>query len=426
MKKKILLVLSLLAVVCLLGGCMAVSGSRLESMFGSGNGGTLQAGNTIANTAANIGDTVTISKAEYERLARFKELAEIYDTCQSVFFREPDTDKMLEYAAKGLMVGLEDPYSFYYSPEEFAEMWEEDTGEYVGIGVLILAYAKEGYCVITRVFEGGPAEAAGVKRGDIIYRVGEDLYVTPENLTEAVKIMRGVEGTDVDVTFLRDGEEITFTITRKAVKVNEVESTLIEDGIGMIALYDFAGQAEIEFENALKGLLNQGIKGLIIDLRDNPGGWVDMAKYIGDLFMDSGEVCYLVYRDGTEEHRYYRTTDGKADVQLVILVNENSASSSEILTGALRECAGATVVGKNSFGKGIIQNVIPVGEKGAGFQITIAEYMTPKGNKVHEVGIKPDVEVEPEEGAEASYEFADVEHDIQLKTALEVLREKLK
>ena len=129
MKKKILLMLSLLAVVCLLSGCMAVSGSRLENMFGSGNGGTLQVGNAIANTAANIGDTVTISKAEYERLARFKEMAEIYDTCQSVFFREPDTDKMLEYAAKGLMVGLEDPYSFYYSPEEFAEMWDNDYHE---------------------------------------------------------------------------------------------------------------------------------------------------------------------------------------------------------------------------------------------------------------------------------------------------------
>jgi len=205
-----------------------------------------------------------------------------------------------------------------------------------------------------------------------------------------------------------------------------VDSTLLEDGIGMIALYEFSGEAEVEFENALNALLKQGIKGLIIDLRDNSGGWVDQARYIGDLFMDKGEVCYLVYRDGEEEHRYYRTTDGKADVQLVILVNENSASSSEILTGALRDCADATVVGTNSFGKGIIQEVMPIGNNGAGFQLTIAEYMTPKGNKVHEVGIKPDVEVERAEGEEKNYEFADVEHDIQLKTALEVMREKLK
>ena len=426
MKKKILLTLSLLAVMCLLSGCMAISGSRLESMFGTGGASTVQAGNAAAGTAANTGDTVTISKAEYERLARFKDLAELYDACEIAFFREPDTDQMLEYAARGLMAGLGDPYSYYYSPEEYAQMWEDDTGEYVGIGVMILSYVKEGYCVITRVFQGGPAEAAGVQRGDILYRVGEDLYVTPENLTEAVKIMRGEEGTDVDVTFLRNEEEITFTITRKAVKVNEVDSTLLEDGIGMIALYEFSGEAEVEFENALNALLKQGIKGLIIDLRDNSGGWVDQARYIGDLFMDKGEVCYLVYRDGEEEHRYYRTTDGKADVQLVILVNENSASSSEILTGALRDCADATVVGTNSFGKGIIQEVMPIGNNGAGFQLTIAEYMTPKGNKVHEVGIKPDVEVERAEGDEKNYEFADVEHDIQLKTALEVMREKLK
>ena len=238
--------------------------------------------------------------------------------------------------------------------------------------------------------------------------------------------MRGFEGTDIDVTFIRDGEEITFTITRRKITVNEVESVLMEDGIGLIALYDFAGEAHTEFENALNNLLQHGIKGLIIDLRDNPGGWVDQAQYIADLFMDKGEICYLVDRSGNESHEFYQTKDGKADVKLVILVNENSASSSEILTAALKECVDATVVGKNTFGKGIIQQVMSIGDEGAGFQITIAEYMTPKGNKVHEVGIQPDVDVDRGEDDDKNYDFADLEHDIQLKTALEVMREKLK
>ena len=420
MKKKILLAVSLLAVMCLLSGCMAFSGSRLESMFGTERKTTASAPAPAASA-----DTVTISKAEYERLSRFSELAELYDASMEFFFREPDEKKMLEYAAKGLMAGLGDPYSFYYNPEEYAQMMEDDEGKYVGIGVMILSNAKEGYCVISRVFKGSPAEEAGVMRGDLLYRVEDDLYVTPENLTEAVNIMRGVEGTVVNVTFIRNGEEITFPITRKAIQVNQVESTVLEDGIGYIALYQFAGEAEKEFEAALKELTAKNIKGLIIDLRDNSGGWVEQARYIADLFMDKGELCYLVDRYGNEEH-YYRTYDGKADVKLVLLVNEMSASSSEILTGALKECADATVVGTNTFGKGIVQNVFSLDESGAGFQITIAEYFTPKGNKVHELGIAPDVEIERPEGDNGNYDFADPEHDLQLKTALDVMKEKLK
>ena len=421
MNKKVFLVVSLLAVMCLLSGCMAFSGSRLEAMFG-----TEREMSSAAQPVSTVSaDNVTISRAEYERLTRFSELADLYDASMEYFFREPDGEKMIEYAAKGLMAGLGDPYSFYYNPEEYAQMVEDDEGKYVGIGVMILANAKEGYCVISRVFKGSPAEEAGVMRGDVLYRVEDDLYVTPENLTEAVNIMRGIEGTVVNVTFLRDGEEITFPITRKAILVNQVESTVLEDGIGYIALYQFAGEAEKEFEEALKNLVSQNIKGLIIDLRDNSGGWVEQARYIADLFMDRGELCYLVDRYGNEEH-YYKTYNGKTDVRLVILVNEMSASSSEILTGALKDCADATVVGTNTFGKGIVQNVFTLDNSGAGFQITIAEYFTPKGNKVHEIGIAPDVEIERPEGDNGNYDFADQQNDIQLKTALEVMKDKLK
>jgi carboxyl-terminal processing protease len=237
--------------------------------------------------------------------------------------------------------------------------------------------------------------------------------------------MRGEPGTTVDVTFLRNDEEITFNILRREINVNQIESTMLDSEVGYIAMYQFAGNAEIEFENAMNDLISKGAKSLIIDLRDNGGGWVEQARVIGDLFMDEGDLCYLVYRDGTEDH-IYRTKDGKTEIPLTILVNENTASSSEILTGALRETADATVVGTTTFGKGIVQNVIPVGENGAGFQITVAEYFSPKGNKVHQIGIEPDVVVELPEGDNGSYDFADLEKDVQLKKALEVAREKLK
>jgi carboxyl-terminal processing protease len=305
-------------------------------------------------------------------------------------------------------------------------MWEDDEGEYDGIGVLINANYKTGICTIIRVFKGSPAEEAGVQRGDILYKVGDDLFVTAETLQDAVDIMKGQAGSSVDVTFIRNEEEITYNIMRRKVNVNQVESTMLDKDIGYIALYQFAGAAEKEFETAMRKLITGGAKGLIIDLRDNPGGWVEQARYIADLFMDKGELCYLVYKDGYEDHTEYLTRDGKVNVKLVVLMNENSASSSEILAGALQDRAGATVVGTNSFGKGIIQIVNEVGDHGAGYQMTVASYYTPNGHAVHKVGIAPDVECVIPEGDNGMYDFADLEHDVQLQKALEAMKEKLK
>lgn len=420
MKKRMMVILLTLCVM-MLSSCALIPASRLESMFVSDQDTNISSG----ETASKNDNTVTISKEEYEKYLKFSEMFSIYDAANENFYQETDPDKMVEYAIRGLMAGLDDPYSYYYNPKEYAEMWEDDEGNYVGIGVLIQSNMETQICTIVRVFKDGPAEKAGVQRGDILYRVGEDLYVNANNLQDAVDIMRGVPDTDVDVTFLRGEEEITYTITRKPVNVNQVESKMIDPEIGYIALYQFAGQCEIEFENELNKLVSQGVKGIIIDLRDNPGGWVDQARYIADLFMDSGELCYLKYRD-REEHGDYRTKDGKADVKLVILINENTASSSEILTGALRDCAGAVVVGVKSFGKGIIQGVFPVGENGAGYQMTIAQYYTPNGSAVHKIGIEPDYEMPLPEGDNGMYDFADTERDIQLGKAIEVMKETLK
>ena len=424
--KRVSLMLAVVMMGLMLSSCALIPATRLEAMFRTDTESPV-----ISSGTDNSTDTVTISRAEYEKyrqdaekVARFSDMFTILDAASQDFYQEPDIQKMTEYATRGLMAGLDDPYSFYYNPEEYAQMRDDDEGNYVGIGVMITANLETNICTISRVFHGGPAEEAGVLRGDILYRVGEDLYVNSTNLEEAVSIIRGIPGTDVDVTFLRGNEEITYTITRREVHVNQVEGKMIDETIGYIALYQFAGESEIEFEAELNNLIGRGARGVIIDLRDNPGGWVDQARYIADLFMDEGEVCYLKYRDG-EVHGDYLTKNGKADVKLVIIINENTASSSEILTGALRDCAGAVTVGVKSFGKGIIQGVFPVGDKGAGFQMTIAEYFTPKGTEIHKIGITPDYEVPLPEGDHGMYDFADTEHDVQLNKALEVMKEAL-
>ena len=415
MKKKWMLTAVLVLTAVLLAGC-TISPDGLSRL------NRLAQGQSLTDSDS---DTVTISRDLYERYRQFDELLELMDVVDYYYYQEPNVTDMLQGASAGLLAGLQDPYTFYYTPEAWKKMKEDDEGEYAGVGILISSNYKTGVCTISRVFKGSPAEAAGVQRGDILYRIGEDLYVVPETLQDAVDIMRGTPGTSVDVTFLRDGEEITFNLTRANITVNQVESTMLTEEIGLIAVYEFAGKVDAEFEEALNDLISRGAKGLIIDLRDNPGGWVDSAQQVGDLFMDAGDLCYLVYRDGTEDH-CYPTRDGKIEIPLVTLVNENSASASEILTGALRERAGATVVGVNTYGKGIVQAVLPIGSEGAGYQITIAEYRTPDGGAVHKVGLAPDVEIPLEEGDNGGYDFADSQRDPQLKKSLEVMEEKLK
>lgn len=411
MKKKLLLLTALILASCLLCGCAYLPLTGMTHMLGV----------TDASNVTDNGETVTISKELYEKYQQFDKLLEMQEIAETYYFEDFDTNDLIDGAALGLLSGLGDPYTFYYTPEKYAEMWEDDEGEYAGVGIQISGNYLTGICTISRVFDNGPARAAGVHKGDVLYKV-EDMYVTAATLNDAVDIMRGTPGTDVNVTFLRDGEELTFTLTREQINVNRVEAGMLADGVGYIALYEFAGDCAAKFEESLNSLVQQGAKGIIIDLRDNPGGWVEDAKNIGDLFLDEGTLCYLEYRDGTRE--YYKTTDGKTDVELVILVNENSASSSEILSGALKDRANATIVGVQSYGKGIVQSVLPISRDGSGMQLTTAQYYTPNGNKVHKIGITPDVEIALPEGDNGMYEFGDLA-DVQLAKALEVMQEKL-
>lgn len=373
---------------------------------------------TISDLAAGMDDTVTISRAEYERLQRYAELDEIWQIVEQYYYQEPDTQAMLDGAEMGLLYGLGDPYTYYYTPDQYAQLWADDEGEYAGIGIQIMGDYATGLCTISRVFLDSPALDAGLRKGDVLTRV-EDIDVVTTTLQDAVNIMRGEPGTPVNVQVQRGDQLLDFVVDRAVVHVNWVNSCMLDGDVGYISLYEFSGDCSPSFAVHLDNLMIQGAKALVIDLRDNPGGWVDDAQKVADMFLEEGNVASLVYRDGTTE-LYTTTTDGKENpIPLVVLVNEYSASASEILAGALQDRGRATIVGTQTFGKGVVQYVLPVGTRGAGMQLTVAQYYTPNGNEVHKVGITPDIEATLPEGDTTMYDIGDLD-DAQLKKAYEV------
>ena len=366
-------------------------------------------------------DTVTISRDEYERLKKYEKLDRVMQYVKLWYYQEPDEDKMLEGAMQGMLLSLEDPYSFYYNPEDWTSLWEDDQGEYAGIGLNLLGSYLDYSVTIIRVFDDTPAQKAGVRKGDLLVRV-EDIEVDAYSMQEAVDVMRGNVGEEVEIEVLRNGEYLTFRMPRDIIHVNRVESCMLDNNVGYIALYEFAGDCQTEFGNALTALQKQGAKALVVDLRDNPGGWVDGAVEIADLFMDKGTLAYSLDRYGAKDTM--NTKDGRTDIPVVFLVNENSASASEILAGGMHDLGMATLVGVKTFGKGVIQSVIPLDGMNIkasedGFQMTIAQYYFPSGTAIHKVGIEPDVVVEmPEELKNEYFELGDMA-DPQLKAAWE-------
>ncbi len=379
---------------------------------------TLLTGAKAANVSGIFGtnDTVTISRSEYEELKKYALVEEVRQYVESYYYREPDDKAMLEGAVQGLLSGLEDAYTFYYPPEAWKTMWEDDKGEYAGIGVQMLGDWRDSTVTIVRVFRGTPAEEAGLKKGDTFYKV-EDLEVSTATMQDAVNLMRGVPGDTVHVEVVRNGEVLPFDIVKANIIVNRVESGMLENDVGYIAVYEFAGDVAEAFESALNDLTAKGAKGIILDLRDNPGGWVQAGVDMADLFLDEGVLFYTEDRAKTQEKTY--TANGKTDIPLVLLINENSASTSEIFAAALKDYKRATIVGTTSFGKGVIQYVIGLSDGVSGFQFTSAQYYSPNGNQVHEVGVTPHVEaVMPEDLQNTYFQFGDLA-DPQLNTAYE-------
>lgn len=344
------------------------------------------------------------------------------------FLFDYDEKDLYEGSLKGMFANLGDPYTQYYSKDEFSKLMETLDGRYKGIGVLVQA-SKEGFIKVVQVFDASPASEAGLKEGDYIIKVEGKEY-SADQMEEAVAIMKGEEDTNVKITVRRmeeDGKnfkDIDMEVARRDVKVDTIDESLMEirdKKIGYIHIKSFDDVTGEDFEDSYKKLKDAGMEGLVLDLRNNPGGSLDVCLDIADKFLDKGVIVTTEDKKGeviTEE-----SDEEKDDIPMTVLVNENSASASEILSGALKDRDRAKIIGKKTFGKGIVQKLFPL-DDGSGAKITISEYHTPSGAKINKVGVEPDIEVEnTEEGLEISKE--NFSKDDQFKKALQVLLDQM-
>lgn len=372
---------------------------------------------------ALAGQTYTITEEEYKLLQMYRKLEEIKMVIDAEFLFEYDEEKLLGGAAQGMLGVLGDDYTYYYTPERMDKEQEDISGEYCGIGVEVQVAASDMTIMIRRVFRGGSAQKVGIREGDKILSVnGEE--VSAYDLSKAVSMMRGEEGGQVDLIILRDKEILEFTCIRSFVETEILSSEILQDGIGYIRIYNFGGNAIAQLSAIVQDFINKDIKGVILDLRENPGGFVELAVQIANVFIDDGIIM-------TTEDKYGRTVSSYArgtawDVELVCLVDEHSASSAEILAAALQENGVATLVGTQTLGKGIYQTVHQFYDGGGdGMQITSGYWLTPNGERIHKIGITPDVEVElPEDARDENFEIIR-EKDTQFQKALEIIKEKI-
>lgn len=378
----------------------------------------VSAGATTLPMFKQQGD-ITISREEYNRLKQYEKLDMLMQLVELYYYEDVDTDEMLENAAVGLIAGIGDVYSMYYTEEEMEAFNEETEGEYAGIGCQLLADPTDQLITVTRVFKGSPAEEAGMRSGDKIVYV-EDVYYTAYEMDAAVDVMRGTPGESVKVTVLRGLETVDFDITRKVVNINYVEYEILDGGIGYVMVYDFLGDAVEGFKAALAAFQDANVKGMIIDLRNNGGGLLDASVEMADMILPEGTVVSICDKYDNEEtftvdNEYY-------DVPMVVLVNGYSASASEILSGAIRDTGEGTLVGTKTFGKGVVQSVIDFPD-GSGLKVTTARYFTPSGECIHGVGIEPDVEIELDEDVVTRYGINNLPHeqDAQLQKAIELI-----
>lgn len=374
---------------------------------------------SLGDKGTTTGTTTTSYTDLVKTLETFKAMI------KQKYIGEVDEEQMIEGAIKGFVEGLGDPYTEYLPKEEMAEFTEETSGQYVGIGVYLTNDKTTNTILVVGIMNGSPALDAGMQAGDIIEKVNDVTY-TGETMDDAIKVLKGEEGTSAKVTVLRDGKEIDLTVTRKKITVEHVSSKMVEDNIAYLQVDSFdSGVAEL-FKNKITDLKNQGAKGIIIDLRSNGGGIVDEATGIADLFLKKGETI-LITKSKTENEQLTVSKNDPIieDIPVVVLVNEGTASASEILAGALKDkYPNTTIVGMQTYGKGVIQTLYSLSD-GSGLKITTEEYYTPNHNKINKEGITPDVEVDLTKNSEGKYE-TEFDKDAQVKKAIETIKTKIK
>lgn len=358
-----------------------------------------------------------VSKNEVDNaLSKIEEaLVRVYDE----YIDEVDFDTMVEGAISGIASSTKDPYTRYISEEDFKEMLVEGTEEYVGIGVHLTYDIDKGGILILGLMPGSPAEEAGLKAGDVIYYI-ENTRITIDNYLEQIDVIKGESDTKVKLIIGRGEELKDFEVMRKKVQNNNISSEILDGNIGYIRIWAFENQIYDQFKVEYDKLLAKNIKGLIIDLRNNPGGLVDQTLKIANLLVPESEALKLVSRYGVE--KIYKTTSKQEiKIPLAVVVNENSASASEILSGIIKDSNKGVIIGTQTYGKGIVQSTKQLSFGGA-LAITTAKYYTPSGVEIHKNGITPDILVEQDEKYRGDMTVP-YENDLQLQKAIEYIHQ---
>ena len=340
-----------------------------------------------------------------------------------LFDEDEERENPIDWIYSGYVYSLQDPYSSYYTAEEYQSLMESAEGEYCGIGVMVSQNVYTGIVTVVKVFKGAPAEVAGMLPGDIITAVG-DIDISGMDLSLVVSDhIKGEEGTEVSLTVYRDstGEYIDMTMERAIVQNPTVEYEMLDNQIGYVYLSSFEEVSTEQFIKAVEDLEEQEMESLILDLRNNGGGVVTAAEGISDYLIEDGKTIVSFKGKGVQDSTYVAKDGHEIEVPMVVLVNEQSASASEVLTGALRDNDTAIVVGTKTFGKGIAQGIFPIPD-GSSVKLTTAYYYVPSGECIHKIGIEPDVAVELDEELKSMVEIPK-EEDNQLQVAIDVLLE---
>lgn len=355
------------------------------------------------------------SKLDYKKIE--EKTSVLQNIIDRYFLFDEDMTKVEDGIYAGMMNGLGDPYTVYYTKEEYKALNEDTEGKYSGIGAVVSQNPNTKIITIVKIFDNSPANDAGLQVGDIIDKIdGEEVAGTDMDILVKTKI-RGEEGTSFKMTVLRGDErkEVELDLIRRSIEVETVAGKMLDNNIGYIAVSQFDAVTSEQFKSNIESLQSQGMTKLIVDLRGNPGGLLDQVVDMLDYILPDGLVLYTEDKYGKREE-YYSDGSHELKIPMVVLVNENSASASEVFTATFRDFEWGTVVGKTTFGKGIVQNVLPLGD-GTAVKITTQHYYPPSGYDLHKVGIKPDLEVDLNEGAKIG-----TDSDNQLSAAIDILK----
>ncbi len=348
---------------------------------------------------------------------------EIERLVEKNFALEYEEEDLVESQYAGYVYGLDDPYSVYLTEENYAKMMESTNGEYVGIGVGVSPEPEKNTILINQVFTNSPAEKAGLQIGDEIVKVEGEL-VFGDKLDEAVTKIKGKKGTTVVLTIYekKTGKLKDVTVERDSVVVDTVFYEVLDDNIGYIRISSFDAVTDEQFEEAYNDLMDQNVKGLVLDLRNNPGGLLDVVCNIADILVPAGNIVYTEDVNGNKE--YAKSDATQIEIPLQVLVNGNSASASEVLAGAIKDYGVGELVGEKTFGKGIVQRIYPLND-GSAVKLTIAKYFTPSGVCINGIGIEPDYEVVLDEESTINlFRDFDRRYDTQLQKAVENINNK--